>query len=146
MELHDLTPAPGSRRRARRLGRGTGSGRGKTAGRGTKGQKARSGGAKGAPFEGGQTPLVRRVPKRGFRNPLRREYAIVNVEQLNQFDDGTEVNPELLLETGIVRALGDGVKVLGNGDLARRLTVRAHRFSRSAIAKIEAAGGRAEVV
>lgn len=128
------------------MGRGTGSGRGKTAGRGTKGQKARSGGAKGAPFEGGQTPLVRRVPKRGFRNRFKKEFAIVNVEQLNRFPDDTEVTPELLLEVGLVKDPQSGIKVLGEGELARKLKVRAHRFSRSAAQKIEAAGGQVEAV
>src|SRR5690606_11327451 len=145
--LHDLAPNPGSRPRARRVGRGTGSGRGKTAGRGHKGQKARSGGTVRRGFEGGQTPLQRRLPKRGFTNaPFRRALAAVNVEALNRFDDDTEVTVELLRDQGLVKGRWDGVKVLGGGELSRRLTVRAHAFSRSAVEKIQADGGKAEVV
>ncbi|HEY8417655.1 MAG TPA: 50S ribosomal protein L15 [Limnochordales bacterium] len=147
MMLHELRPAPGSRRKSKRVGRGTGSGRGKTAGRGTKGQKARSGGAKGPGFEGGQTPLQRRLPKRGFTNaPFRRSLVAVNVEALNRFEPGTVVTPELLLETRVVRDVKDGIKVLGDGELTRALTVRAHAFSKAAAAKIEAAGGTVEVI
>ncbi|HEY8414919.1 MAG TPA: 50S ribosomal protein L15 [Thermaerobacter sp.] len=145
--LHELRPAPGARRRRKRVGRGIGSGHGKTAGRGTKGQKARSGGAKGPGFEGGQMPLQRRIPKRGFTNaPFRKEYAVVNVEALNRFEPGTEVTPELLVERGLVRDLRDGVKILGDGELRVALTVRAHKFSESARAKIEQAGGKVEVI
>ncbi|MBO8141992.1 MAG: 50S ribosomal protein L15 [Firmicutes bacterium] len=147
MKLHELRPAPGARRKAKRLGRGIGSGKGKTAGRGTKGQLARSGGGKGPGFEGGQTPLQRRLPKRGFNNKrFRRELAEVNVQALNAFDAGTVVTPELLLERRVVRDLKDGVKVLGEGELSRALVVRAHAFSKSAAAKIEAAGGKIEVI
>ncbi|HEY8496582.1 MAG TPA: 50S ribosomal protein L15 [Limnochordales bacterium] len=147
MKLHELRPAPGARRDSKRLGRGIGSGKGKTAGRGTKGQKARSGGGKGPGFEGGQTPLVRRLPKRGFTNgPFRRELAIVNLEALNRFEPGTVVTPELLLENRVVRSVKDGIKVLGDGELTRPLTVRAHAFSKAAAAKIEAAGGTVEVI
>lgn len=147
MKLHELRPAPGARRDSKRVGRGIGSGRGRTAGRGTKGQKARSGGAKGPAFEGGQTPLVRRLPKRGFSNaPFRRELAIVNLEALNRFEPGTVVTPELLLENRVVRSVKDGIKVLGDGELTRPLTVRAHAFSKAAAAKIEAAGGTVEVI
>ncbi|EKP94866.1 50S ribosomal protein L15 [Thermaerobacter subterraneus] len=145
--LHELRPAPGARRRPKRVGRGIGSGHGKTAGRGTKGQKARSGGAKGPGFEGGQMPLQRRIPKRGFTNaPFKKEYAVVNVETLNRFEPGTEVTPELLQERGIVKDARDGIKILGDGELKVALTVRAHKFSASARAKIEQAGGRAEVI
>jgi len=147
MKLHELRPAPGARRDSKRVGRGIGSGKGKTAGRGTKGQKARSGGGKGPGFEGGQTPLVRRLPKRGFTNaPFRRELAIVNLEALNRFEPGTVVTPELLLENRVVRSVKDGIKVLGDGELTRPLTVRAHAFSKAAAAKIEAAGGTVEVI
>ncbi|MBI2914510.1 MAG: 50S ribosomal protein L15 [Firmicutes bacterium] len=146
MKLHELRPAPGTRRRAKRVGRGTGSGHGKTATRGSKGQLARSGGGKGAGFEGGQTPLQRRLPKRGFKNvPFRKQYAVVNVGDLNQFDEGAVITPELLMGTGLVRKLLDGVKVLGDGTIDRSLTIRAHKFSRRAVEKIEAAGGKAEV-
>lgn len=145
--LHELKPAPGSRRPRKRVGRGIGSGHGKTSGRGTKGQKARSGGAKGPGFEGGQMPLQRRIPKRGFTNaPFRKEYATVNVEQLNRFEPGTQVTPELLVERGLVRNPRDGIKILGDGQLTVPLTVRAHKFSASARDKIEQAGGRAEVI
>lgn len=145
--LHDLSPSPGSRPRSRRVGRGIGSGRGKTAGRGHKGQKARSGGTIRPGFEGGQTPLQRRLPKRGFTNaPFKRVLAEVNVEALNRFDDDTEVTPDLLREHGLVKGRWDGVKVLGRGELSRRLVVRADAFSRSAVEKIQAAGGRAEVI
>ena len=147
MKLHELRPAPGARRDSKRVGRGIGSGKGKTAGRGTKGQKARSGGGKGPGFEGGQTPLVRRLPKRGFTNaPFRRELAIVNLEALNRFEPGTVVTPELLLENRVVRSVKDGIKVLGDGELTRPLTVRAHAFSKAAAAKIVAAGGTVEVI
>ena len=145
--LHELKPGKGARHRPKRVGRGIGSGHGKTAGRGTKGQKARSGGAKGPGFEGGQMPLQRRIPKRGFTNaPFRKEYAVVNVEALNRFEPGTEVTPELLQERGIVKDARDGIKILGDGDLKVALTVRAHKFSESARAKIGQAGGRAEVI
>ncbi|NLG83472.1 MAG: 50S ribosomal protein L15 [Firmicutes bacterium] len=146
MRLHELSPAPGSRRAPKRVGRGIGSGLGKTAGRGHKGQKARSGGAKGPAFEGGQTPLQRRLPKRGFNNKWRREWAIVSLERLNVFPDGTEVTPALLREKGMVKNLRDGLKVLGTGSLTRKLVVKAHAFSATARAKIEAAGGKAEVI
>ena len=120
---------------------------GKTAGRGQKGQKARSGGGKGPGFEGGQTPLQRRLPKRGFNNKVfRKNWVIVNVEKLNRFDDGTEVTPKLLLESGIIKNTGDGVKILGRGELTKKLTVKTEGFSKSAVAKIQAAGGKAEVI
>lgn len=146
MRIHDLKPAPGSRKRKKRVGRGPGSGHGKTATRGTKGQLARTGGGTRPGFEGGQMPLVRRLPKRGFRNPCRVEYAIVNVEQLNRFEAGEAITPERLIQEGLVRRRYLPVKILGNGTLDRPLTVRAHRFSRQAIQKIEAAGGKIEVI
>ncbi|MGG3937721.1 50S ribosomal protein L15 [Anoxybacillus kestanbolensis] len=146
MKLHELQPAPGSRKGRNRVGRGIGSGNGKTSGRGHKGQNARSGGGVRIGFEGGQTPLFRRLPKRGFTNIHRKEYAIVNLEALNRFEDGTEVTPELLLETGVVSKLKAGIKVLGNGELTKKLTVKAHKFSASAKEAIEAAGGTTEVI
>lgn len=147
MKLHDLQPAPGSVRRKKRVGRGIAAGQGKTAGRGTKGQGARSGGGKGLYFEGGQLPLVRRLPfRRGFNNIWRIDYAEVNLERLGQFEDGATVSPETLVEAGIIKSTSKPVVILGRGDLGRQLTVRAHRFSASARAKIEAAGGKAEVL
>ncbi|ASA97317.1 MULTISPECIES: 50S ribosomal protein L15 [Anoxybacillus] len=146
MKLHELQPAPGSRKERNRVGRGIGSGNGKTSGRGHKGQNARSGGGVRIGFEGGQTPLFRRLPKRGFTNIHRKEYAIVNLEALNRFENGTEVTPELLLETGVVSKLKAGIKVLGNGELTKKLTVKAHKFSASAKEAIEAAGGKTEVI
>lgn len=143
MKLHDLSPAKGSRRARKRVGRGSGSGLGKTAGRGHKGQKSRSGYSRRIGFEGGQMPLIRRVPKRGFNNIFRREYAVVNLSRLAELEG--EVTPELLAEQGIVRA-GRPVKVLGDGEIDRALTVKAHRFSGAARRKIEAAGGSCEVV
>lgn len=137
MKLHELKPAPGSRRPRKRVGRGIAAGQGKTAGRGTKGQKARAGGGVRPGFEGGQNPLYRRLPKRGFTNPNRKEYAVINVKDLNRFDEGTVVTPELLKEKGIVKNLKDGLKVLGDGDLSVKLTVKAHKFSRTALAIID---------
>lgn len=136
----------GARSNAKRVGRGHGSGNGKTAGKGHKGQKARSGGGVRLGFEGGQTPLARRLPKRGFTNFNRKEYAIVNVESLNRFDAGTEVTPELLVESGLVRKELDGIKILGQGELEKSLTVKANKFSKSAVTVIEQAGGKAEVI
>ena len=146
MKLHELSPAPGSTKKAYRVGRGAGSGNGKTAGKGHKGQKARSGGGVRLGFEGGQTPLARRLPKRGFTNFTRKEYAIVNVASLNRFEDGTEVTPELLIECGLVRKELDGIKILGEGELEKKLTVKANKFSKSALTIIEQAGGKAEVI
>ena len=128
------------------MGRGIGSGKGKTSGRGQKGQNARSGGGVRLGFEGGQTPLFRRLPKRGFTNINRKEYAIVNLDALNRFEDGTEVTPELLLETGVISRLKSGVKILGKGQIEKKLTVKAHKFSSSAKEAIEAAGGKTEVI
>ncbi len=146
MELHDLKPAPGSRKKRKRKGIGIGSGKGKTAGRGHGGQNSRSGGGVRPGFEGGQMPLHQRLPKRGFTNKFRKDYAVVNVVQLNQFKTGTTVTPELLKETGIVSNIKDGVRVLGKGDLKVKLTVRAHGFTKGAVEKITAAGGSAEVI
>ncbi|MEK5440261.1 MULTISPECIES: 50S ribosomal protein L15 [Fredinandcohnia] len=146
MKLHELQPAEGSRKTRNRVGRGTGSGNGKTSGKGHKGQKARSGGGVRPGFEGGQTPLFQRLPKRGFTNINRKDFAIVNLETLNRFEDGTEVTPELLIETGVVSKLNAGVKILGKGTLDKKLTVRAHKFSSTAQQAIEAAGGKTEVI
>jgi large subunit ribosomal protein L15 len=145
LNLHELHPAPGSTKSKKRLGRGIGSGQGKTAGRGHKGQKARNTVRPG--FEGGQTPLHRRLPlRRGFRNPFKKEYAIVNLSRLAVFEAGTVVTPELLQERRIVDDIKDGIKVLGDGELAKPITVRAHRFSKSAEEKLKACGGTAEVI
>jgi large subunit ribosomal protein L15 len=146
MKLHELKPTAGARSSTKRLGRGQGSGQGKTAGKGHKGQNARSGGGVALGFEGGQTPLFRRIPKRGFTNVNRLDYAIVNVGQLNRFEEGVEVTPTLLVESGIVRKEYDGIKILGVGTLEKKLTVKAHKFSKSAITLIEQAGGKAEVL
>jgi len=146
MKLHELSPAPGSVKEAWRKGRGPGSGNGKTAGKGHKGQNARSGGGVRPGFEGGQLPLYRKLPKRGFKNRFAVEYAIVNVETLNRFEDGETVNLEKLLAAGIVRKPLDGLKVLGNGEITKKLTVEAAIFSATAKEKIEAAGGKTEVV
>ena len=146
MKLHELKPAEGSVKTPLRKGRGTGSGLGKTAGRGHKGQKARSGGGVRPGFEGGQMPLARRLPKRGFTNIFATVYSEVNLKDLERFEEGTVVTPELLKETGLVKKANDGVKILGGGELTRKLTVRAHKFSKSAQEKIEASGGRAEVI
>jgi len=146
LKLHELKAAEGTRKNRNRVGRGPSSGNGKTAGRGHKGQKARSGGGVRPGFEGGQMPLFQRLPKRGFTNINRKEYAIVNLDKLNRFEDGTEVTPELLLEEGVVSKLNAGIKVLGNGAIEKKLTVKAHKFSASAKEAIEAAGGKAEVI
>ncbi|MFQ5960151.1 MAG: 50S ribosomal protein L15 [Candidatus Methylomirabilales bacterium] len=146
MRLHELKPAPGSRKRRKRVGRGPGSGRGQTSGRGDKGQKARAGASIPPRFEGGQMPLSRRLPKRGFRNPFRKEYSIVNLRDLDRIEAETTVTPLLLLERGLIKAVKDGVKVLGDGELSRPLTVTAHRFSQAALRKIQAVGGAAEMI
>ena len=145
MKLHELAPAAGSTTAAKRLGRGVGSGLGKTSGKGHKGAKARSGGGKRPGFEGGQMPLYRRVPKKGFTNIFRMEYAEVNVGQLEVFNDGVVVNAELLKAAGIIKKTMDGVKILGTGELTKKLTVEAAKFTESAKQKIEAVGGKAEV-
>lgn len=146
MRLDQLVPKKGSRKREKRVGCGVGSGHGKTSTKGHKGQHARSGGVKGPGYEGGQMPLIRRVPKRGFHNIFGERYAVVNLDRLSRLDARTAITPELLLEKGIIREEGKRVKILGNGDVKKALTVRAHAFSRSAQEKIAAAGGRAEVI
>ena len=146
MKLHELSPAAGSAKNAFRKGRGAGSGNGKTAGKGHKGQNARTGGGVRPGFEGGQIPLYRRLPKRGFHNVFAKHYAIVNVDVLNAFEDGATVNAAALLEKGIIRNVNDGLKVLGNGEVTKKLTVEASIFSASAKEKIEAAGGKTEVI
>jgi large subunit ribosomal protein L15 len=146
MKPHELKPPAGARHRRKIVGRGPGSGHGKTSGRGEKGQKARAGGSSRPWFEGGQFPLHRRIPKRGFVNLFRKEYAILNVKDLDRFEAGTAVTPILLRETGLVRAAAAGVKILGEGTLSKSLAVSAHRFSKSAVEKIRAAGGSVEVI
>lgn len=146
MRLHEIHPAPGSATRRKRVGRGMGSGHGKTSTRGHKGQWARSGGGVRLGFEGGQMPLQRRLPKRGFTNIFKKEYAIVNVRDLNCFEDGTVVTPELLMAQGLVKKFKDGIKILGDGELEKNLTVQAHKVSRQAEEKITARGGRVEVI
>ena len=148
MELNNMRPAKGAKTASKRLGRGIGSGMGKTSGKGHKGQWARSGGGVRPGFEGGQMPLVRRIPKRGFNNIYKKEYSIVNVDDLNEkFNDGDVVNAETLLEKGVLSKIeAYGVKVLGNGELSKKLTVQANKFTGSAAQKIEQAGGKAEVL
>ena len=146
MKLHELSPAPGSAKQAWRKGRGPGSGNGKTAGKGHKGQNARSGGGVRPGFEGGQLPLYRKLPKRGFKNRFAKNYAIVNVADLNRFNDGDRVTLAALIEAGIVRKELDGLKVLGNGELTKKITVEAKVFSATAKEKIEACGGAVEVI
>ena len=146
MKLHELQYTEGARKARKRVGRGTSSGNGKTAGRGQKGQGARSGGGKKPGFEGGQTPLFMRLPKRGFTNYTRKEYAIVNLETLNKFEAGATVNAAALKEPGIIKKELDGVKVLGSGELTKKLVVKANAFSETAKAKIEKNGGKAEVI
>jgi len=146
MKLNELYPAYGSTTAPKRLGRGIGSGLGKTSGKGHKGAKARSGGGKRPGFEGGQMPLTRRLPKRGFYNAFRTEYAAVNISRLDVFEDGATVNPEDLIIAGIIKNPMDGIKIMGNGEIDRKLTVRAQKFTAAAKEKIEAAGGKAEVI
>ena len=146
MKLHELKPVEGARKDGFRLGRGQGSGNGKTAGKGHKGQKARSGGMGKLGFEGGQTPLARRLPKRGFKNINRKKFAIINLTQLNNFENGSEITPAVLKEMGLVKNMKDGLKVLGEGELDKKLTVKAHKVSKSAQAAIEKAGGTVEVL
>ena len=145
MKMHELAPAYGATTTSKRVGRGIGSGLGKTAGKGHKGQKARTGGSIRRGFEGGQTPLYRRIPKRGFKNRFATEYAVVNLSDLERFDNGTVVDAKLLLSEGIIRKELDGVKVLGNGTLTKKLTVVATKFSKTAEEKIQAVGGKTEV-
>jgi large subunit ribosomal protein L15 len=147
MNLNDIKAEPSGRKRVRRLGRGRSSGRGKTSGRGTSGERARSGRKGSGIYEGGQMPLFRRLPKRGFNNKaFARRYAVVNTGDLNRFEDGAEVDPAVLLRAGLMKRMLDGVKVLADGELRRRLTVKAHRFSQAALEKIQAAGGTAVVL
>lgn len=147
MRIDELRPSEGSSKSTRRVGRGIGSGRGKTAGKGHKGQKARSGGSKGKGFEGGQMPMQRRLPKRGFRNaPFTKEYAVINIKDLSKIADLDVITPVALHERGIVKDLKDGLKILGNGEMSRSLTVKANAFSSSAMKKIASAGGKAEVI
>ena len=146
MKLHELKSAEGSRKKRNRVGRGSSSGNGKTSGRGQKGQQARNTSGPYPWFEGGQTPLFQTLPKRGFTNINRKEYALVNLDSLNKFDENTEVTPELLIESGLIKKVKSGVKVLANGSIDRKLTVKAHKFSRAAQEAIEAAGGSVEVI
>lgn len=146
MKLHELSPAIGSKKEAKRIGRGHGSGQGKTAGKGHKGQKARSGGSIRPGFEGGQMPLQRRVPKRGFNNIFAKKIVAVNLYSLNKFEDGQEVDAKALIQKGIIKKEYDGVKILSNGNLSKKLIVKASAFSESAKKKIEEAGGKAEVI
>ena len=146
MKLHDLKPAVGATTAPKRLGRGTGSGLGKTSGKGHKGAKARSGGGKRPGFEGGQMPLTMRLPKRGFTNIFRKEYVAINVDRLEIFEDGMVVTPVELIQYGVIKNVEDGVKILGNGEITKKLTVQANKFSESAKQKSEAAGGKAEVI
>ncbi len=147
MRLHTLSPAPGSKKAPKRKGRGSGTGLGKTAGRGQDGQKSRSGGGVRPGFEGGQMPLARRLPKRGFTNAaFKKTYSIVNIGDLNQFEEGTIVTQELLLKHGIIRKVSDGVKILGNGEIEKALTVKVRKISKAAEEKIVAGGGKVEVV
>ena len=147
MKLHELPPAAGSKKEVKRIGRGAGSGQGKTAGKGHKGQKARAGRGMRPGFEGGQMPLQRRVPKRGFVNIFGKEFSIVNVSALDQsFEDGAVVDIDALIEKGLVKKVLDGVKILGNGEISKKLTVQVNAYSEAAKQKIEAAGGKAEVI
>lgn len=146
MRLEDLKPADGSKKENKRVGRGVGSGHGKTSCKGHKGQKARSGRKKGPGFEGGQTPLQRRLPKRGFKNRFKIEYAIINLKDVNRVEGLDIITPEVLMEKGIIKSLKDGIKVLGEGEIQRPFTIKADAFSSSALAKIAAAGGKAEII
>lgn len=146
MKLHELKAPKGAKKAPKRKGRGTATGQGKTAGRGMNGQNSRSGGGTRPGFEGGQMPLYRRLPKRGFTNIWATKYTVLNVDDLNRFESGTVVTPELLEEMGIVKQVKDGIKILGQGNLEKGITVKAHKFSKTAIEKIESAGGKAEVI
>ena len=146
MKLHELKPAQGATSAAKRLGRGIGSGLGKTSGKGHKGAKARSGGGKRPGFEGGQMPITMRLPKRGFTNNFRKEYVAINVSRLEVFEDGATVTPVELIEMGIIKKIGDGIKIMGDGELTKKRTVLASKFTATAKEKIEAVGGKAEVI
>jgi large subunit ribosomal protein L15 len=146
MRIEDIRPAEGSTKNRKRVGRGVGSGHGKTACKGHKGQKARSGGTKGAGFEGGQMPLQRRIPKRGFTNIFKKEYAVVNLDAIEAMKDNAIITPELLVEKGVIKKMKDGLKVLAKGSIQRSVTIKANAFSAAAAAKIEAAGGKTEVI
>jgi large subunit ribosomal protein L15 len=146
VNLEDLKSPAGANKKTKRVGRGPGSGHGKTSTRGHKGQKARSGGGVRLGFEGGQMPLQRRIPKRGFTNIFGKEFAIINVKDLNCFEDGTEVTPELLKEAGLVKSYKDGIKILGDGDLEKKLTIKIHKISKQAEEKVTAQGGKVEVI
>ena len=146
MKLNELSPAPGTKTEAKRKGRGAGTGNGKTAGRGHKGQKARSGGGVRPGFEGGQMPIYRRLPKRGFNNIFAKKYTEINVSDLNKFEDGTVVDATLLKETGVISKILDGIVVLGRGEITKKITVKAARVTEGAAKKIEAAGGKVEVI
>ncbi|MCL0037393.1 50S ribosomal protein L15 [Thermodesulfovibrionales bacterium] len=147
MKIHDLSPAKGSRKRPKRIGRGPASRHGKTSTKGHKGQKARSGGTKGPAFEGGQTPLQRRLPKRGFKNrPFKKEYAVLNLKDLSKVADIDVITPEILLENKIIKSIKDGIKILGDGNIDKPLTIKAHAFSSSALSKLSAVGGKTEVL
>ncbi|MDR3592190.1 MAG: 50S ribosomal protein L15 [Negativicutes bacterium] len=146
MKLHELAPAPGSKKKPTRVGRGLGSGLGKTSGKGHKGQNARAGGGVRPGFEGGQMPIYRRLPKRGFYNKFGKEYTEVNVQELNRFEAGTVIDPVVLVESGVIKNVRDGIRILGNGELEKALTVKANGFSKSAAEKIQAAGGKVEVI
>ncbi|MGI6257246.1 MAG: 50S ribosomal protein L15 [Anaerovoracaceae bacterium] len=146
MKLHELKAADGATKKPKRKGRGSGSGLGKTAGRGHKGQNSRSGGGVRIGFEGGQMPLYRRIPKRGFTNIWAKKYTELNVDVFNRFEEGTVITPDLLAEMGIVKQVKDGIKILGNGNLEKKVTIKAQKFSKTAVEKIESAGGKAEVI
>ena len=146
MKIEELGPRPGAKKDRKRVGRGAGSGHGKTACRGEKGQRSRAGGAKGPGFEGGQMPLIRRIPKRGFVNIFRKEFSLINLRDLDRIEGVDTITPEVLFDEGMVKKLGDGIKVLGQGELKRAFTIQAHKFSKGAVQKIEAAGGKAEVI
>ena len=146
MKLHELKAVPGATRAPKRKGRGTATGQGTTGGRGMNGQKSRSGGGVRPGFEGGQMPLYRRIPKRGFTNIWGTEYTVLNVSDLNRFEAGSTVTPEALKEAGLAKQVKDGIKILGNGNLDKSLTVKANKFSKTAIEKIESAGGKSEVI
>ncbi|MGH9341147.1 MAG: 50S ribosomal protein L15 [Acidobacteriota bacterium] len=146
MDLHGLKPAKGANKKRKRIGRGPGSGHGKTAGKGHKGQKSRSGYSSRAGFEGGQMPLYRRLPKRGFTNIFAKKYVVLNVRDLDRFDEGSTISPEFLVQQGVVKKIKDGLRILGQGELKKKMTVQAHHFSESAKKKIEEAGGSVEVL